>query len=651
MELEKLVSIILPVYNQELYLDISLPAVLNQSYRNLEIILVNDGSTDASMDIMKNYQKKDSRIKIIEKNNGGLVDATLTGIEHATGEYMCFLDPDDRIGIDFIKNFLVKMDDTIDFVAAGFYYDNAGQLKPFALDEDRVFKGDDLEWLKEHYLLPEKGDGISKAIFVSRWNKLYRSTCVKEVAHDFSRCKAISLGEDTLFTYFMLKKCRGGIAISKPNTYFYNIGNQNSMMKKNAVSDYLEKCDTAFYLFLEVLKEDKTSTKQAYALFYYLSNSIFLRLYKQDRDEFGNLYRKLHQRKYYKKAIDVIKSSSISKKEKVMLEIRKKISSPYIYIKINEGFGSVKKRLKINIEMTQFVIKSIPRKGVIKTIYECRFRHNRIDAFKDLKEQLPLLEERIHPFICEFEKKHTDFSKCPIEKNIFVFWWTGFENAPEIVKECYRSLERNYSDCRIIQITKDTFRAYTDIHQTILEDFKKGKISVQTFSDILRFNLLKNNGGMWVDATIFFSKKYDLFSGLEQEPFTSMAFSTSKNFIQYKGVFCSWSGYFIASRKNSVLVNAADYIFEQYYLKYHTYSIYFFIDAVFVLLKLYHIDNDVLYRTLYNPGNMFLLASQLNLKYDSQLASQMDSIPQKLNWNFKPNGDKDSFFEQYVRND
>ena len=125
------VSVIVPVYNQEKYLNKSIPSILSQSYSNLDIVLVNDGSTDSSIDIIREYEKKDSRIQIVEKANGGLVDATLAGVAVAKGDLVCFLDPDDLIGKDFVKFFVENMSDECDFVSAGFYYENKGVLTPY----------------------------------------------------------------------------------------------------------------------------------------------------------------------------------------------------------------------------------------------------------------------------------------------------------------------------------------------------------------------------------------------------------------------------------------------------------------------------------------------------------------------------------------
>lgn len=93
----KLVSIIVPVYNVENYLEGCLDSILSQSYTNIEIIAVNDGSTDSSAQILKSYAKQDSRIKVVEKANGGLSDARNVGIANAEGEYVFCIDSDDTI--------------------------------------------------------------------------------------------------------------------------------------------------------------------------------------------------------------------------------------------------------------------------------------------------------------------------------------------------------------------------------------------------------------------------------------------------------------------------------------------------------------------------------------------------------------------------
>lgn len=100
------VSIIIPVYNVEKYLAECIESILKQTHKNLEIIFVNDGSTDRSKQILEDYKNKDNRIKVIHKKNEGVSIARNTGIDCATGEYICFSDADDYLMIDYVEYLL-----------------------------------------------------------------------------------------------------------------------------------------------------------------------------------------------------------------------------------------------------------------------------------------------------------------------------------------------------------------------------------------------------------------------------------------------------------------------------------------------------------------------------------------------------------------
>ena len=100
--MEDLVSIIVPVYNVEKYLKKSVESILNQTYDNIEILLVDDGSTDNSGNICDSFIKIDSRIRVFHKENGGLSDARNFGIEHIRGQYVSFIDSDDYISKDYV---------------------------------------------------------------------------------------------------------------------------------------------------------------------------------------------------------------------------------------------------------------------------------------------------------------------------------------------------------------------------------------------------------------------------------------------------------------------------------------------------------------------------------------------------------------------
>lgn len=106
METDKndLISIVVPIYNVQDYLERCIQSIISQTYKNIEIILVDDGATDNSGKLCDEYLKKDERIKVIHKENGGLSDARNVGKENANGKYIAFIDSDDYIRTKFYRN-------------------------------------------------------------------------------------------------------------------------------------------------------------------------------------------------------------------------------------------------------------------------------------------------------------------------------------------------------------------------------------------------------------------------------------------------------------------------------------------------------------------------------------------------------------------
>ena len=119
---------------------------------------------------------------------------------------------------------------------------------------------------------------FSDKIFISRWNKLYRANVVKTVAAPFFNYREVTLGEDSIFTYLMLSHSRGCKTIKGPKDYFYNVGNQNSMMVSNTIERHMEKSKLAYNSLKNLLINEGLSTKQAYALYFFEVESVFERL-------------------------------------------------------------------------------------------------------------------------------------------------------------------------------------------------------------------------------------------------------------------------------------------------------------------------------------------------------------------------------------
>ena len=123
--MDKLISVIIPVYNTAQYLKRSIGSIINQTYKNLEIICINDGSTDNSLEILKEFRTNDKRIKIIDKKNEGVSSARNDGIRVSKGDYVCFMDSDDEIelnAIEILEKYMIQND--VDVVRGNYIVHN-----------------------------------------------------------------------------------------------------------------------------------------------------------------------------------------------------------------------------------------------------------------------------------------------------------------------------------------------------------------------------------------------------------------------------------------------------------------------------------------------------------------------------------------------
>lgn len=203
------ISVIIPVYNVEKYLNECLESVTNQSHRNLEIICVNDGSTDNSPSILRSWQNRDSRIKIIDQNNKGVASARNSGTDIATGEYTAYVDPDDILDLNAYKTALNKIQDNVDILVWGYNaFPNASRWWNMAgTSKNKIYNNNSVN----AYF-----DGKSVSVIV--WNKLYRTSLLKDncirfnenlkIAEDvglnmiaFAMAKKIQFIDDRLYNY------------------------------------------------------------------------------------------------------------------------------------------------------------------------------------------------------------------------------------------------------------------------------------------------------------------------------------------------------------------------------------------------------------------------------------------------------------------
>lgn len=220
--MKDLISIIVPVYNVEEYLEKCIDSILNQTYKNLEIILIDDGSSDNSANICDQYEKKDSRVKVIHKKNSGMSDARNTGMKIANGEYIGFVDSDDYIKQDMIENLynLLKKNKADISICAYELLDK--NKKPSAKLNGKIYSFNNIDAIQE--LLK------SKLITSHCWNKLYKKQLWETIQFPIGR-----KFEDMAVMHLVFEKAKK--IVYKNEIGYYYIKRSNSIMK--SISDTL----------------------------------------------------------------------------------------------------------------------------------------------------------------------------------------------------------------------------------------------------------------------------------------------------------------------------------------------------------------------------------------------------------------------------
>ena len=214
---EPLISVMLPIYNVELFLEKSINSILNQTYKNIEVILVDDGSTDNSPKICDKFAKKDERIRVIHKKNGGVSDARNKCLDTAKGEYLTFIDPDDYVSTDYIEylyklilKYKTRMSSCGHYICYG-----EKQIVKKSAGTYKVTKIDALDDIL-----------YDKEIDIAAWGKLYEASLFKNIRYPKGK-----LFEDTATTYKLFDLC-DYIAVGKECKYYY-IMRDNSITNKS----------------------------------------------------------------------------------------------------------------------------------------------------------------------------------------------------------------------------------------------------------------------------------------------------------------------------------------------------------------------------------------------------------------------------------
>lgn len=297
---DRKLSVIIPVYNVEKYLAKCLDSVINQTYKNLQIILVNDGSTDSSNLICEDYRKRDARIELINKSNGGLSSARNAGLDYVNGEFVAFLDSDDWID-ERMYDELMYLFNVYDVEVA------ACGLKEIYADKIKIDDYTNKVLIFDREMAINSLVSSRKSVRFEVWNKVFKYDLIKNI-----RFKEKQVFEDV---YFDRKVFLGLKKLAFIDVPFHNYlkerdGNTNSFFNDNKLVVFKEFDD-----FISDLNDcgliDSSEQFEAYALEFCISlycDAFRLSVSTETKSRLKNEHKKYHFKSKKNRHIKKVKS-------------------------------------------------------------------------------------------------------------------------------------------------------------------------------------------------------------------------------------------------------------------------------------------------------------------------------------------------------
>ena len=277
MKDSSLISVIIPVYNVEDYLVRSVDSVLNQTYRNLEIILVDDGSTDMSGAMCDSFAEQDERIKVIHKKNGGLSDARNAGLEVATGDYIGYIDSDDWAEPDMFEMMLTNCEKYGADVAACRY---SRVFKDFTSNKSTDLI---LHMTRDEALETYICENTDRPIYNSVWSKLFKRELVKDYRFPFGK-----KSEDIMYTTKAFCNMNSCVYIDKA-LYNYVCDREGSIMAVKNGKHMLEDELPFFREGVEYIREH-VSEEMGDKAFYHYCKRVMMYFLDYMREPGGKAY-------------------------------------------------------------------------------------------------------------------------------------------------------------------------------------------------------------------------------------------------------------------------------------------------------------------------------------------------------------------------
>lgn len=272
------VSIIIPVYNTEKYLRKCLESVRNQTLEDIEIICVDDGSTDASVDILDEYARVDARIQVIHKANGGLVSARKAGIAIASGIYAGYVDSDDWIEPDMYERLCYAMEDShVELVTCGYYLEGSYISTHLDTVSEGIYNGEEIKYLRDHtiYNMECRETGLRGGLCF----KLFSTALLKEVQQMIP--DEISIAEDKVCLLRYILECSSVYVLRHPLYHWVIRQSSMSHESKKRHNDYLLRLHYVYNYIMTLYDHPNFTESMHFQAEIYMMELMFLGINKR----------------------------------------------------------------------------------------------------------------------------------------------------------------------------------------------------------------------------------------------------------------------------------------------------------------------------------------------------------------------------------
>ena len=297
------ISVIVPIYNVEKYLERCIESIINQTYKNLEIILVDDGSPDNCGNICERYAQKDNRIIVIHKENGGLSDARNAGLKIATGEYISYIDSDDYIDNDMYEYMMKEMSkENADIAICGTKVDFENGITKLKENKEKEILN-----AKEALIKLNSFSSFDMAV----WNKIYKRNIVSGIEFPIAKTS-----EDYFVMYQYFDRAKKIVVL--PQAKYHYIQRENSISRGKKIShDYIEGSRAQQNFIKRNYSEIEFVGNTAYAFSYI---AIYNR-YIKNKQRLSRKNKKIFKKEVKKYITDINKNQYISIKKKIQANV------------------------------------------------------------------------------------------------------------------------------------------------------------------------------------------------------------------------------------------------------------------------------------------------------------------------------------------